>query len=1019
MDATSALPDVTPIAQVPCNMTTIKTKKKTPWSNSESWTDACAIGHAYGLNTGDRIQLSDVSGSLTDYFNKPLVDVPQTNNMISSNYGTTGFNRLAINYNVINNLNISVSGGLSTPTGTITYQIKTPGAWIKDAAGNFMEMNMNVMAFSANGRYMVVDAPNVAMLRVDLQDGSIVPFAAPFVYSGTFIVPNSIAITNDGTTVAVRGQNHFRLYDLLTCGSVPSAITAPVSCESKDIQSFLDSQITDGQPARALQFLDNNNLMLYVRHGSPQVWSKYLLTSSGSGLITQQYLALGDSYSSGEGAMDYYAGTDVAENKCHLSTNSYAQKIITSLGYTSAHNVACSGAKSKNITTSAQYSTVPTPNPLGTWLPGMTAQNNKIALTQPNVVTVGIGGNDIGFAQKIRRCVASIPLNDTCYASYNERMQLIQEINNEYSTLISTYKSVKSATKPSAKIYTIGYPQIAKSGGNCGNNVHLNAEEISLSNQLVNHLNYVIQNAALAAGVAYIDVSNAFSGHKLCETSQSNIAMNGLTYGQETANVIGNESFHPNQLGNLLIKNAILSTTNNFTTYNVGNPANTIAPTTNSATAQALLGPYTTPSYQTIKTSITTDQIPNTAYKSTGLNFILNQSDSHLKPSTSYTVELHSSPVSLGTFTTDSSGQLDVSATIPSSLPNGIHSLHIYGNDLGEQPVDVNQTIAIGSSPTDFDGDSVADSPSGCKVVANSGLDVDQDDIDDACDSNIGRSPTDIAGLYRARQGNPTNGESADNVYVERNVAKASSLLGLVDYDPDSDGWSLVGVGSSGQQGTYANISINDVGLTENSYDEYIPKVSLRTNSMGCIEIMPSNLSAVTITTSLALNTTATNTSACRSAADSADLDSNTIPDNLQSLYRYRQGNPTLGESGSDVFIERDKNAAEAILGISDYDDNADGWSKVASSSNTSGNYIKIGLYDPATNTVLNDGSTNLTSAQLSTYPTKVRRQQFIPVIAIQDGIFCKNYVPSDLGYVGIAQSRGFAEQINNILTCF
>ncbi len=63
--------------------------------------------------------------------------------------------------------------------------------------------------------------------------------------------------------------------------------------------------------------------------------------------------------------------------------------------------------------------------------------------------------------------------------------------------------------------------------------------------------------------------------------------------------------------------------------------------------------------------------------------------------------------------------------------------------------------------------------------------------------------------LYRARQVRSGNGNAVPRVYVERNVAVA----GLNDYDPDGDGWALVGQTNGGQANGYLdNILIDGSG---------------------------------------------------------------------------------------------------------------------------------------------------------------------------------------------------------------
>ncbi len=61
----------------------------------------------------------------------------------------------------------------------------------------------------------------------------------------------------------------------------------------------------------------------------------------------EQYLALGDSFASGEGTFNYIAGTEDGPNQCHQSIFSYPYLMQSNVGETAS--VACSGAKISNI----------------------------------------------------------------------------------------------------------------------------------------------------------------------------------------------------------------------------------------------------------------------------------------------------------------------------------------------------------------------------------------------------------------------------------------------------------------------------------------------------------------------------------------------------------------------------------------------------------------------------------------------------------------------------------------------
>ena len=66
---------------------------------------------------------------------------------------------------------------------------------------------------------------------------------------------------------------------------------------------------------------------------------------------TPRYVvALGDSFTSGEGAPPFEPATDTRLNRCHRSTEAYVHVAARSIGAGSL-NVACSGARTKDLFT--------------------------------------------------------------------------------------------------------------------------------------------------------------------------------------------------------------------------------------------------------------------------------------------------------------------------------------------------------------------------------------------------------------------------------------------------------------------------------------------------------------------------------------------------------------------------------------------------------------------------------------------------------------------------------------------
>src|SRR5205085_12034224 len=97
------------------------------------------------------------------------------------------------------------------------------------------------------------------------------------------------------------------------------------------------------------------------------------------------------------------------------------------------------------------------------FLPGYRAQLKFVQKYKPAVITLSTVGNDIGFKDKTMRCLEP----DTCYESYEDRLEIVREVNAQFDHIVSMYNDLKSIGDPRAKIYVIGYPQVAKIDGNC------------------------------------------------------------------------------------------------------------------------------------------------------------------------------------------------------------------------------------------------------------------------------------------------------------------------------------------------------------------------------------------------------------------------------------------------------------------------------------------------------------------------------------------------------------------------
>lgn len=613
---------------------------------------------------------------------------------------------------------------------------------ISDKNGNKLPVMSDNFGISDNGQWAVVDSPGKALLRINLVTMEVLPFANSYEYGNGIGAALKYAISSDGRFVAIASKNYttFKIFDLSSCGTPPNAITAPVSgCSQRDLNTYTKNKIAGFTSILQMRFLTNDLLQFYASYTSGgSLKGKYVIAAPGTDLTGMDYLAMGDSFSSGEGSFKYEIGTDEHDqnylNLCHLSQVSYPYLIAKKIQANSFHSVACSGARTNNISGGSgidkdviridrdnQYSVVPPNNSFGEWIPGYKKQISFINANNPKIITLSVGGNDIGFTDKLTACLKP----GTCYPSYEDRQEVFNEIDGKLNTIKKTFTKTKNSADKDARIYVVGYPQIANADGSCGLNVHLNHDELVLASSIITRLNMVIKTAATQAGVNYVDIEDALNGFRLCENNDGNMAMNGLTAGNDIHGIIGNESFHPTEFGQQLMADKILGLTSYLGTANPTPVYGaSLSKITDSVPALATATKTGRSLYKLITINPAVSAVSNGSSISIPLNNLLG-----LTPNAIYQINLNGNQTSQ--VVTDASGNATAEITISDDLAYNPISIDITGTDVTGTQIDMNTVVVV----------SGATSASSCQIVPDSGIDFDQDGVDDACDAVIGPAP--------------------------------------------------------------------------------------------------------------------------------------------------------------------------------------------------------------------------------------------------------------------------------------
>jgi hypothetical protein len=283
---------------------------------------------------------------------------------------------------------------------------------------------------------------------------------------------------------------------------------------------------------------------------------------------TYKVVALGDSYSSGEGVYPYRPNTDNSIDGCHRSPQAYSALLklpnqTVALGANSADEydfLACSGAHSTSMTANAVNTSTSQENPFDAqWGAPYYDHDEELQIptgyldANTDAVTLSIGGNDARFADVITTCLTSgLRLNDCSASSYIMsgdktplpalETHIIQDLLP--AKLQATYLAVHQAA-PNAVIFVVGYPRLFPTAGStesCPIDLTLTLADEQWINSLSALMTKTIQNAVTAVAaqgvkIHFVDPTASFSSHDICASSNW---LNGVVLTPSTSG-----SFHP------------------------------------------------------------------------------------------------------------------------------------------------------------------------------------------------------------------------------------------------------------------------------------------------------------------------------------------------------------------------------------------------------------------------------------------------------------------------------------------
>jgi lysophospholipase L1-like esterase len=278
-----------------------------------------------------------------------------------------------------------------------------------------------------------------------------------------------------------------------------------------------------------------------------------------------QVVALGDSYISGEGAEQYFPGTDETgeeRNLCHRAPSAYPYLIADELG-ASLRFAACSGARIADVTgVDAQGQPAPGQHPRSG--EGVYGAHPQVAvlenLASPDLVLLSIGGNDAGFGEIGAACANPVR---TCSKPGSSSAWLRRLDEVVYPGLVRTYRTVRRAAG-GAPVFALTYPN-PFGPEYCDDLIGVNRAEMAfLRDEFSPALNEKVEAAARVARVEVVDLASALDGRRFCERPLRETAIHFVKLGRTTGSrldlgALARGSLHPNPEGHRMIRDVVLA----------------------------------------------------------------------------------------------------------------------------------------------------------------------------------------------------------------------------------------------------------------------------------------------------------------------------------------------------------------------------------------------------------------------------------------------------------------------------
>jgi lysophospholipase L1-like esterase len=227
-----------------------------------------------------------------------------------------------------------------------------------------------------------------------------------------------------------------------------------------------------------------------------------VLAAAAPAWAARQYVSLGDSYTAGP-----LIPLQVPPFGCLKSNNNYANLTARNLGL-ALTDPSCSGAETEDMT-SPQNVDPDGPNP-----PQFDSLSKKT-----NIVTLQIGGNDIGFSSIASDCTSTTNEGTPCQDRYvhDGRDEISGRIQATAPKVAAVLQGIHTRS-PKARVLVVNYAAILPdSGPGCWPQIPITDGDVPYVRAKEKELNAMLAQQAAANGAELVDWYTASIGRDACQ----------------------------------------------------------------------------------------------------------------------------------------------------------------------------------------------------------------------------------------------------------------------------------------------------------------------------------------------------------------------------------------------------------------------------------------------------------------------------------------------------------------------